>query len=381
MHQKAHKYKEQHQHRENTPISGDNFSRPLRCLLVTAANDLSAAEQAIRLQTYYRLTPGSVEVIPLQPVRVTNDSLLSPRRLTASIFRWSEWIASLVKKISDCNLVHLFVEKKKAVVTFLIPVLVLSRFFGRPLIVSLSANCNWTDSTHDRLGRWLLSMAAAITVGSMRMERELASRKCPSRFIPPAAFPDRLSCRLIESVQPSMLAVISTANYAGAIGAIRAFKLVKQKYPRAELTLAAEKQIVSDLAGIVKRAKLSGISLCEHTRGREISSLFVDKDMFLNLADTDSSTDSLIQAMLSGLPIVTLPTAVLDSLLEDGVNARFFVAGNYGNLADRIIELIESPELVSRLSAQARASAAGFKWPNVARHWNRLYLSFCNQGH
>lgn len=380
MRQTAQKQDERTEYRGQTPISGSKTDPILKCLLVIPPGDLLAASQADRLRTYYRLTPGMVEVISLIPCRAATKWIMSPRRLADIVVSWSVWLKDFIKAVSDCNLVHLFVVKKVAVATYLIPAVVLSRFFDRPLIVSLSAGCRFSESGQGRLRHWLMSKADTITTGSRRMVTELAANGCSSIYIPPVAFPDRSSVKQIEAVQPSMLVVVSGDDYGGAIGAIRAFRLVKQKYPRAELTLAAEKQIISDLAGMVNREKLAGINLCENAEGGRRSKLFVGKDMFLNMADTDSAVDRLILAMLSGLPVVTVPTAVLDSLLDDGVNARFYTAGDYVNLADRIIELIESPELVCRLSVQARASVAGFEWPNVVRHWNRLYQSFRKSG-
>jgi len=60
-------------------------------------------------------------------------------------------------------------------------------------------------------------------------------------------------------------------------------------------------------------------------------------------------------------------------VIIDRVNGLIVREGNPASLADRIIELIESPELVKRLSEQAKLTAQKFAWSQVSGQWLDIY--------
>ena len=66
------------------------------------------------------------------------------------------------------------------------------------------------------------------------------------------------------------------------------------------------------------------------------------------------------QALATGLPVVTTRHSGLPEQVTDGENGFLVNEGDYRALAERILRLVESPELLPELSGRSREHAARY---------------------
>jgi len=78
--------------------------------------------------------------------------------------------------------------------------------------------------------------------------------------------------------------------------------------------------------------------------------------------------------MAAGLPVVAAADCGHTGLVNDRCNGLIFRWNDPGALADRVIEMIETPELVSELSSQGRVTANAHRWSKVSRRWMDCYF-------
>jgi len=77
--------------------------------------------------------------------------------------------------------------------------------------------------------------------------------------------------------------------------------------------------------------------------------------------------------MAAGLPVVAAADGGQTGLIKNRCNGLIFRWSDPGALADRVVEMIETPELVSELSSQGRATADAHRWSKVSRRWMDCY--------
>jgi phenylacetate-CoA ligase len=157
------------------------------------------------------------------------------------------------------------------------------------------------------------------------------------------------------------------------VGALRAFRLVKQKYPRAEMVVVGDGTLRSRLLNKVDTERLHGIEFVGTVDQSRRADLYRDCDVYLNPSLLDESPTSLVYAFASGLPVVTTDADGLLHMVRAGVSALVSPMGDHVGLADSVIELIENPELVRRLSEQGRNEARKYVWSRVRQDWVNLY--------
>ena len=97
-------------------------------------------------------------------------------------------------------------------------------------------------------------------------------------------------------------------------------------------------------------------------------------NVFVNTTNFDNMPVSVIEAMALAFPVISTNVGGLSFLLDDGNNALLVNANDVENMANKIIELIEDPKLVNKLTLNARKKAENFDWQIVKQKWKELLI-------
>jgi glycosyltransferase involved in cell wall biosynthesis len=73
-----------------------------------------------------------------------------------------------------------------------------------------------------------------------------------------------------------------------------------------------------------------------------------------------------LEAMACGCPVVTTDVGAVREYAEDRGNALVVAAGDVTGMADRLEEILTTPALASRLSANGRETAARYETTRIA---------------
>ncbi|WP_046745265.1 glycosyltransferase family 4 protein [Kordia zhangzhouensis] len=101
-------------------------------------------------------------------------------------------------------------------------------------------------------------------------------------------------------------------------------------------------------------------------------SLSKDYDIFINTTNFDNTPVSLIEAMALGLPVVSTNVGGIPYLLSDGEDGILVAPENVQEMCTAIKTLLNSPEMVEKLTKNAREKAETFDWNVVKAQWKQL---------
>jgi glycosyltransferase involved in cell wall biosynthesis len=254
------------------------------------------------------------------------------------------------------------------------PLLVLCRFYGCRTIVQLHSP--WLNEWLERYSRVLcpiLKFADQLLTSSARSSEILEEHGLNARPAPvflPGPSPTN---RKLTTVQPRIVVTRSLEqhNHVGLV--IRAFRLVKQKYPRAELVIVGDGPQRGDLERLVAEERINGVGFVGHVPRKEVSSFFAEADVHVNASARPDTPLSVLEAMAAGLPVLTVTGGGASELIRDRSNGLIVDAGDHIGLADRIVELVEDDALVGRLSEGAARYVDSLAWSRRRGEWLRIY--------
>lgn len=282
-----------------------------------------------------------------------------------------------MKNALSCNTtVHCLASSVRSLWAITLPTVILGRFFGRRVIVQLSCS-----HLVDQIIRWralirpILLLADRILVESRLSAYKLGAVGLANTVRQLPFHGGREDTRAIDSVQPRMLVVSPLDRDHNPACALRAFKLVKQKYPRAEIVIAGDGPLVSSLHQMIAESHLHGVSIVSHPESGVSTKLFDEADLYLNVASSSCSVGWLMEALSRGLPVVSSDESNALELIRDNQNGLVFGINSHVQMAEKIFSLIESPILVSAISSQASLGAHQFLWESVRPQWLSLYQS------
>jgi glycosyltransferase involved in cell wall biosynthesis len=138
-----------------------------------------------------------------------------------------------------------------------------------------------------------------------------------------------------------------------------------------------------------ERSRLEGL-LEEHPEWRRqvqflglsarIGELLRSMDVYVLSSITEGISNSLLEAMASGLPVVATATGGNPEVVVDGQSGILFPVGDAGNLARHLHALYARPEERSRLGEEAlRRVRESFSLEAMVAHYETLYESLAPQ--
>jgi len=95
-------------------------------------------------------------------------------------------------------------------------------------------------------------------------------------------------------------------------------------------------------------------------------------DIFMNTTNFDNTPISLLEAMALGMPIVSTNVGGIPYLLEDQKDGLLVAPNDVSGMVDAIESLVNSPELVQKITQEARSKAEQFNWEVVKVLWKVL---------
>ncbi len=264
---------------------------------------------------------------------------------------------------------------------YVLPVIVLGRFLGKRVV--LRYDHNQAEAELESSGWWMLplfKLCDRIVVSSKYVADRLGCYGVRAEVIPTAVDARLFIPREICFVQPRIIVSRSIEKRNNIACAIEAFGLVKQKYPRAEMVIAGDGSQRGELERLVAADRLNGVTFTGRLDQHQRASCFAKADVYVNTSTIDGLPASLLEALAVGLPVITTDAGGIAAIITDRENGLIVRHNDPSMLADRIIELVESPELVTKLSEQAKASVNDYSWSQVDAKWGDLYWELYRSG-
>ncbi|MEQ1761672.1 MAG: glycosyltransferase family 4 protein [Pyrinomonadaceae bacterium] len=253
----------------------------------------------------------------------------------------------------------------------------LCRFLRIPLIMFLhGGNLPEFVDAHRRWTKRVLDRADALAAPSRYLAEKVGRRGHETIVIPNVIDLAQYTFRERSSIKPRLLWMRSFHPIYNPEMAIRVFAQLRQILPEAMLTMAgvdkgyetAIKEIVAEL-GLTSGVRFPGF-LDSAVKAREFS----DADIYLSTSRIDNMPVSVVEACAFGVPVVATKAGGIPFLISDRENG-LLVPDDVDAMTASIKELLDDPDLTSKLSLNGRRLAELSAWTNVRESWKKLVKS------
>lgn len=265
-----------------------------------------------------------------------------------------------------------------------------SKITGVPNAVSIQGgDGHWVGSccaTHDRAMKAVLGHAGALLIGSRSFAEEVRDNHgvAPEDFtIIPGAVDTRRFRPADEdrvgelSAEPALVYHGRVDARKGILDLLHAMKILAGRGSRARLVVSGvgpDVQAAKDLAsglGLDGRVEFSGYAPYEATPG-----VYRAHDVFVSPTYAEGFSNTILEAMASGLPVVSTNTTGVVDCLADGENALLCEPGATEALADALQRMLADDGMRRRLARTALAEARRiYSWPAIAARIEEVYNS------
>jgi len=222
----------------------------------------------------------------------------------------------------------------------------------------------------------LLRRAVAVTAPSRYLYEQMIPYRQDLVLLPNALDLDQHHFRVRSRPAPRLIWVRSFHRIYNPQLAVEALARLTPEFPDIQLTmLGPDKdgslEMVRETAkyrGILDRITFAGAVSKSQVPG------WLDRaDIFLNTTNIDNMPLSVLEAMASGLCVVTTDVGGIPYLASHGKDALLVPPDDAEALAGAVQALLRSPDLAGRLSVNARHTACQYDWRLILPKWLDLF--------
>lgn len=177
-----------------------------------------------------------------------------------------------------------------------------------------------------------------------------------------------------ERREKTILAVGRLVDVKGMDRLIRIFAAVHEKAPDWSLRIAGEGEERPALEALIEKLGISGcVKLMGMLTADEVEREMLSAAIYASTSKSEGLSFALVEAMSCGMAPVVFDVRVgPGATITDGVNGYLVPDGDEAAFAERLLGLINDPELMAELSHAAVRRAQDFSRENVSRQWLNL---------
>ncbi len=292
------------------------------------------------------------------------------------------YVISLLQRVRRYDVIHLFSAAYASFMVAQLPAILIARWYGKPLI--LNYRSGEAEDHLRRWGRsvfWVLRLADRISVPSDFLVDVFGRFGFQATPIANVIDDRAIRYRLRRLAEPRILVPRALEPLYNVGCAIRAFALVQKQFPHAQLTILGDGSQRKQLEQQVRDLYLRDVHFAGRVERSQIGDYYDRHDILLNTTTIDNMPVSLLEGFAAGLPIVTTNAGGIPYLARDRQNAHVVPVNDYEAAAERMLELLQDPTEVERLSRLGAVEVQKYLWNNVSRQWYQLYYETWQQHH
>jgi len=265
---------------------------------------------------------------------------------SGAAFSWAEWVSKLA-----CRL-------------------------GKPIVLTLhGGNLPEFARDHPRRISRLFSRASRITAPSQYLANALRNFQSDIDVIPNPLDLDSYQYQRRDSSRPRLIWLRTFHRIYDPLLAVRVLARVASRFPDAHLTMIGPDKDGSLAKVRAEAEKLGVLDRLTFTGGvdkTEVPRLLAMGDIFLNTATIDNAPVSVLEAMASGLDVVSTNVGGMTYLIENEREGLLVPPGDAEAMAGAVMRLLSDNELASRLSRNGRKRAELHGWDSILPQWERV---------
>jgi len=193
--------------------------------------------------------------------------------------------------------------------------------------------------------------------------------------------PNGINLDYIQKIKPTKKFANPTVFYIGVLNKrkgvhdlIRAIPLVMNKVRDVKLYIAGNGPYLNKLKQLVSDLNLGeNVTFLGFVSDNEKFDYMKSMDVFVLPSYWESFPFVLLEAMACGKPIVTTNVAGNPFAVSDGVNGCLVNPGDWQQIAEKLICLLDDRKLTERMSAENKIKVLEFDWNIIATKTKEVY--------
>ena len=358
------------------------ITKTLRVLMVAPSFDILGGQsvQAARLLERLREEPSlNIGFLPINPRLPGGLRQLQRIKYVRTVVTSIAYVASLLLQVYKYDVIHVFSASYFSFVLAPTPAILIGKLYRRKVLLNYHSG-----EAEDHLRRWrrtaipTIRLVDSVIVPSEYLVRVFASFRVKALAINNLIDTSKFRFRERMPLKPVFLSNRNLESHYGVDRVLRAFALIQKRIPEASLTIAGDGSQSRALKTLAQELDLRNTTFLGQVDPNSIADVYDAADIFLNGSEIDNQPLSILEAFSCGLPIVTTDAGGIPDIVEDGKTGMVVPRGDYVQIAERAITLLDNPALTKHMIERGRHECLKYSWEAVRDAWMNVYQDLGN---
>jgi len=284
-----------------------------------------------------------------------------------ALFRLAPYLVHLWRSAGRNDLFHIMANSGWSWHLFAAPAIWIAKRRGKAVVVNYHGG--EAEGFFACAFAWVkpsLQKADAILVPSGFLGEIFGKREFATCIVPNIVNLERFAPGVRTNDAPHILVARNLERLYDNASAVRAFALIRQQHPTARMTIAGsgpERHALETLSRELGVA--DAVTFAGRVENSEMPTLYQTVSIALNPSLADNMPISILEALASGVPVVSTDVGGVPFLVEDGKTALLVPPGDHEAMAQACLRLLADRELTERLVSAGQILAQEFAWSQV----------------
>lgn len=292
-----------------------------------------------------------------------------------AVFRLAPYLVALWRAAGRSDVMHVMANSGWSWHVFAAPAVWIAWLRRVPVVVNYrGGEAAEFLGRSARIVRATMSRATRLIVPSGFLKDLFEHHRMPADVVPNIVDLTRFHPAAQLVAAPNLIIARNLEPVYDNATALHAFAQVRQAYPDARLLVAG----TGPEEGALKRlANELGIALQVHFAGRlereEMAQRLRESRIALNPSLADNMPNSVLEALASGVPVVSTRVGGVPFIVRDGDTALLVPPASPAAMAAAILRLLRDPALAEGMRSAGLGSVRAYTWTAVGPHWAAVY--------
>lgn len=362
-----------------TPLASARDLPHLRIALVGPLPPSSGGMANQTLQLAKLLRADGIEVELVQ-VNRAYPSWVSNVKGVRALFRLFPYLRQLWSASGKADLLHIMANSGWSWHLFAAPAIWMAHLRGTPVIVNYRGG--EAASFFKKDFSWVkpsLNKVEAIIVPSGFLEAIFKQYGFTPKIVPNIIdfsrfFASAQARNPLWTEAPRLLVARNLELIYDNVTALQAFKIIHERLPLARLTIAGSGPEQAALIALTKQLELSdAVTFTGRIDNHDMPQLYRDADIMLNPTLADNMPISILEALASGIPVVSTDVGGIPYLVQHEKTALLVAPGAPAAMAEAVLSLLNNPGKAQELRQAGVELVAQYTWSKVRERLLPVY--------
>ncbi len=346
-----------------------------RVALIAASQDILGGQyvQALALATEMRRQGDQVDFIPIDPPFPPGLRWLRRLPVARTILNQALYLPSLLR-LRRSDVAQVFSASYWSFLLAPVPAILAARALRRRVVLHYHSG-----AAENHLARWgilvhpWLHLVDEIVVPSGFLRGVFERHGYRARVIKNVVDTSQFRYRERSPLRPRLLSIRNLEPHYRVDNSLRAFALLRERFPDATLTIAGTGSEEGRLRRLAASLGAGGVRFVGRIEPEAVPGLYDEADIFVNSSVVDNQPVSVLEAFAAGIPVVSTRTGDIAAMLRQGTIGLLVPPGDPVAMAEAVVTLLEDPDRALRIVRGARREVEAYSWLRVRGQWAAVH--------